>query len=85
MGLFQFMQLNSSVVFIYLFIYLFILSIRLTYANFYKPITSTTMQKIKPNHDIVCSLKSVGIVIECISDHNDTNKRNNCLNLIKLI
>ena len=43
------------------------------------------MQKIKPNHDIVCSLKSVGIVIECISDHNDTKKRNNCLNLIKLI
>ena len=30
----------------------------------------------------VYSLKSVGIVTECISDHNDTNKRNNCLNLI---
>ena len=27
-------------------------------------------------------LKSVGIVTECISNHNDTNKRNNCLNLI---
>ena len=29
---------------------------------------------------IVCSLKSVVIVTTCISDHNDTNKRNNCLN-----
>ena len=28
------------------------------------------------------SLKSVVIVTECISDHNDTSKRNNCLNLI---
>ena len=27
----------------------------------------------------VYSLKSVGIVTECIGDHNDTNKRNNCL------
>ena len=27
-------------------------------------------------------LKSVGIVIECISNHNYANKRNNCLNLI---
>ena len=28
----------------------------------------------------VYSLKSVGIVTEFISDHNDTNKRNNYLN-----
>ena len=27
-------------------------------------------------------LKSIGIVTECISDHNDINKHNNCLNLI---
>ena len=27
-------------------------------------------------------LKSIIIVTEWISDHNDTNKRNNCLNLI---
>ena len=26
--------------------------------------------------------KSVGIVTESNSDHNDTNKRNNCLSLI---
>ena len=31
---------------------------------------------------IVYSLKSVVIVTECISDRNDTNKRNSCLNLI---
>ena len=31
---------------------------------------------------IVYSLKSVAIVTECISDRNDTNKRNSCLNLI---
>ena len=34
---------------------------------------------------IAYSLKSVGIVTECISDHNDTNKRNNCLNLIFML
>ena len=28
------------------------------------------------------SQKSVGIVTDCISDHNDTNKSNNCFNLI---
>ena len=27
-------------------------------------------------------LKSITIVTECISDHNDTNKHNNCLSLI---
>ena len=31
---------------------------------------------------IVYSLKSVGIVTECIGDYNDTNKRNNCLSLV---
>ena len=31
---------------------------------------------------IVYSLKGVGIVTECISDHNNTNKRNNCPSLI---
>ena len=31
---------------------------------------------------LVYSLKSVGIVTECISDHSDTNKRNNRMNLI---
>ena len=31
---------------------------------------------------IVYSLKIVVVVAECISDHNDTNKRNNCFNLI---
>ena len=31
---------------------------------------------------IVYSLKIVGIVTEYISDGNDTNKYNNCLNLI---
>ena len=31
---------------------------------------------------IVYSLKSVVIVTECISDRNETNKRNSCLNLI---
>ena len=34
------------------------------------------------NGSIIYSLKSVCIVTESISDHNDTNKRNNCLNLI---
>ena len=34
------------------------------------------------NSSIIYSLKSVGIVTENISDHNDTDKRNNCLNLI---
>ena len=34
---------------------------------------------------IAYSLKSVGIVIECISYHNDTNKCNNCLNLICML
>ena len=29
--------------------------------------------------------KSVGIVTECISDHNDTSKRNNSLNLIFML
>ena len=28
------------------------------------------------------SLFTVVVVTECISDHNDTNKHNNCLNLI---
>ena len=32
--------------------------------------------------DNVYSLKSVGIVTECMSYHNDTNKRNNWLILI---
>ena len=31
---------------------------------------------------IVYSLESVGIMTECISDQNDTNKCNNCVNLI---
>ena len=31
---------------------------------------------------IVYSLKSVVIMSECTSDHNDTNKRHNCQNLI---
>ena len=31
---------------------------------------------------IVYSLKSVVIVAECIRYHKDTNKRNECLNLI---
>ena len=31
---------------------------------------------------IVYSLKSVVIVTECISDRNESNKRNSCLNLI---
>ena len=31
---------------------------------------------------IAYSLKSVGIVIGCISNHNNTNKHNNCLNLM---
>ena len=31
---------------------------------------------------ITYSLKSAVIVAECISDHNETNKRNSCLNLI---
>ena len=26
--------------------------------------------------------KSVAILTECVSDHDDTNKHNNCLNLI---
>ena len=26
------------------------------------------------------SFKSIGIVTECISDHNDTNKHNDCRN-----
>ena len=30
---------------------------------------------------LVYSLKSVGIVTECISNYNDTNKWNDCLNL----
>ena len=30
-------------------------------------------------------MKSFGIVTECISDHNDTNKHSNCLNLICLL
>ena len=34
------------------------------------------------NSSIIYSLTSVGIVNESISDHNDTNKRFNCLNLI---
>ena len=34
---------------------------------------------------IVYSFKSVAIVTECINDHNDTNKRNNCLNLISAL
>ena len=29
--------------------------------------------------------KSVVIVPECISDHNDTNKRNNCLNFFRAL
>ena len=33
---------------------------------------------------IVYSLKSVVIMSECTSDHNDTNKRHNCQNLISL-
>ena len=32
---------------------------------------------------IAYSLKSVGIVIGCISNHNNTNKHNNCLNLMR--
>ena len=36
-------------------------------------------KKILP---IVYSLKSVIIMTECLSYHTDTNKRNNCLNLI---
>ena len=31
---------------------------------------------------IVYWLKSVVIISECTSDHNDTNKRHNCQNLI---
>ena len=31
---------------------------------------------------IVYSLNGAIIVTECISDHNDTNTRNKCLNLI---
>ena len=34
---------------------------------------------------IVYSLKDAGIVTECISDHNNTNKRNNCLSLIYVL
>ena len=34
---------------------------------------------------IAYSLKGVGIAIECISYHNDTNKCNNCLNLICML
>ena len=34
---------------------------------------------------IAYSLKSVGIVTECINDHNDTNKCNNCLHLICML
>ena len=34
---------------------------------------------------IAYSLKIVGIVTECISNHNDTNKHNNCLNLICML
>ena len=34
---------------------------------------------------IVYSLKSVFIVTECISDHIDTNKRNNGLTLIYVL
>ena len=31
------------------------------------------------------SLKSVGIVTECISNHNETIKHNNCLELICIL
>ena len=31
---------------------------------------------------IVNSRKSAVIVTECINEHNDTNKRNNCLSLV---
>ena len=38
-------------------------------------------------HNFNCSLftESVTIVTECISNHNDTNKRNNCLILICML
>ena len=31
-------------------------------------------------HDLNYSLFAESIATECISDHNDTNKRSNCLN-----